>query len=293
MAGMDAGSETPRRAEPAFARLRAICAVYGLELDAVGPHVLERMRLLSEATETVKDCERIVGLAQYVFQYYEEHVPQRRMTALEQKTVVIGSLFSDVGKTGPAGADAEGQRLISEMFAIERVPDEQMSVTSFFHRYFPSDETVRVRRFRALGLDPAMSMREFWNMHSAWTLHIIQDGGMPPEAVAAAATHHLLENVNPDAIVAHDGRFTRYFGGNERVDRPEKLVILLDKYDAARRRAGRDHAQAIAWLRRLVAKNAHFCSDAEFGALIDDLDLALREADRRGDYAALTTSAPR
>jgi hypothetical protein len=200
--------------------------------------------------------------------------------------VVIGSLFSDIGKTGPANADGAGQRLVTEMFSIERVPNEKMSVAEFLRTYFPADAAERSAHFHALGLSPGMSMREFWNMHSAWTLHIIQDGGMPPEAVAAAATHHLLENVNPDAIVAHDGRFTRYFGDNERVDRPEKLVILLDKYDAARRRAQRSHTQAIAWLRALVRKNPHFANDPQFFELIDDLDVVLRELDAHGAYGA-------
>jgi hypothetical protein len=270
--------------EACFGRLRLICAAQGLSLGALEPRILERMRLLAETTETVKDCQRIAGLAERMFAFYEHKRPSDRFNAIEQKTVVIGSLFSDIGKTGPAHADHDGQRLVTEMFSVERVPNEKMRVEEFLRMYFAADAAERIERFRALGLSPEMSMREFWNLHSAWTLHIIQDGGMPPEAVAAAATHHLLENVNPDAIVAHDGRFTRYFGANERVDRPEKLVILLDKYDAARRRAQRSHAQAITWLRSLVRKNPRFVADTEFSGLIDDMDTVLRELDVHGDY---------
>lgn len=278
--------DRPLAREACFGRLYAICAAQGLKLEALEPRILERMRLLAETTETVRDSQRIAGLAERMFRYYDAQKPSHRFTPIEQKTVVIGSLFSDIGKTGPASADAAGQRLVSEMFAVERVPNEKMKVDEFLRTYFPADAAERSRRFGALGLSPEMSMREFWNMHSAWTLHIIQDGGMPPEAVAAAATHHLLENVNPDAIVAHDGRFTRYFGDNERVDRPEKLVILLDKYDAARRRARRTHDQAIAWLRALVGKNRHFAADAEFYELIDDMDVVMESLDEKGDYSS-------
>ncbi|HEX6241459.1 MAG TPA: hypothetical protein VFZ61_11215 [Polyangiales bacterium] len=273
--------------EAHISRLYAICAGQGLDLSSLEPRIIDRMRLLAETTETIKDCQRIAGLAERMFRYYDAHKASHRFTPIEQKTVVIGSLFSDIGKTGPAAADAAGQRLVTEMFSVERVPNEQMKVADFLGTYFPADAAERSARFRALGLSTDMSMREFWNMHSAWTLHIIQDGGMPPEAVAAAATHHLLENVNPDAIVAHDMRFTRYFGDNDRVDRPEKLVILLDKYDAARRRAHRTHAQAITWLRGLVKKNRHFAADSQFYELIDDLDVVLRELDALGDYGAL------
>ena len=97
-----------------------------------------------------------------------------------------------------------------------------------------------------------------------------------PEVVAAAATHHLLEDVNPDAIVGADRSFTRSFGDNAAFDRAEKLVILLDKYDALRRRARMTHERAIAWLRERIDKNAEFRGDGEFLSLIADLDSAAR-----------------
>jgi hypothetical protein len=267
---------TRASARATFERFRAICAAAGVDLDSLNPEIVERMQLLAETTETVDDCQRAAEMAQDMFRYYEQHKPAERLSELEQRTVLIASLFSDIGKTGPVQADKAAQRLIAEMFSVERVPNDKMSVADFFRTYFAEDATERSERFRALGLDPDITMREFWNLHSAWTLHIIQADGIPLEAVAAAATHHLLENVNPDSIVAHDGRFTRYFGDNNRVDRPEKLVILLDKYDAARRRAGRSHEDAIQWLRALITRNAHFAGDQEFFSLIDDLDVVMR-----------------
>jgi hypothetical protein len=267
-------------AQTALKRFRKICAATGVDLDSLSPEIVERMQLLAETTETVEDCQRAAGMAQDMFRYYEHQKPAQRFSELDQRTVLIASLFSDIGKTGPVQADKAAQQLIAEMFSVERVPNDKMSVADFFRTYFAADARERTARFRALGLDPDITMREFWNMHSAWTLHIIQAGGIPLEAVAAAATHHLLENVNPDSIVAHDGRFTRYFGENNRVDRPEKLVILLDKYDAARRRAGRSHEDAIHWLRTLIAHNAHFAGDQEFFSLIDDLNVVMRGRER-------------
>jgi hypothetical protein len=285
---MSTTKREPASVQADFERFRAICATAGVDVDKLSSELVERMQLLAETTETVADCQRAAEMAQEVFRYYEREKPAQRFSELDQRTVLMASLFSDVGKTGPAQADRAAQLLIAEMFSVERVPDENMPVADFFGAYFPEDAGERTLRFRALGLDPDISMREFWNMHSAWTLHIIsplarprarfdQVGGIPIEAVAAAATHHLLENVNPDSIVAHDGRFTRYFGENSRVDRPEKLVILLDKYDAARRRAGRSHEDAIHWLRALIAKNARFATDQEFFSLIDDIDVVMGE----------------
>jgi hypothetical protein len=146
----------------------------------------------------------------------------------------------------------------------------------FLRTYFPADAEERIRRFAALGLDPKMPLREFWNLHSTWTLEIVEAGGVPPEVIPAAAAHHLLEDVNPGPIVAVDRRFTRSFGDNATFDRAEKLIIVLDKYDALRRRGGRTHDEAIAWLRDRVANNPHFRGDVELATLIADLDAVVR-----------------
>jgi hypothetical protein len=263
-----------------FDQLRSICADVGFDLERVRPSILDRMRLLAETTETVNDCERAVCIANEIFRHYDVSKPLERFTALERRIVVIGTLFSDIGKSGPAGATKDGQQLVAEMFAVEGIIDEKTSVARFFEMFFPADAAYRTRRFRALGLDAEMTMRELWNLHSAWTLHILQGDGVPIEAVPAAATHHILENVNPDSLIAEDGHFTKYFGKNASFERPEKLVILLDKYDAARRRGHRTHDQAIAFLREVIAKNHRFSGDHGFLELIEDLDEVMKA--RRG-----------
>lgn len=251
-------------------RLQALCERAGGNVEELDQPLIDRISLLAERTSTLDDCERAMDIAAHIFEHYARQGDP--FSEVEKATVRFGSLFSDIGKTGPGNANLEQQRLIAEMFSIEGVSDDKMSVAHFFERYFPRQATERTRQFASLGLDPKMTMREFWNLHSGWTLQVMQRVGVPHEAVAAAATHHLLENINPDSIVADDGTFTRQFGTNSAFDRAEKLVIVLDKYDAARRRGSLDHAAAIAWLRQLIAKNARFSGDPQFAALITALD---------------------
>lgn len=213
-----------------------------------------------------------------IFEHYERTKPTAAFTALERRTVVLTALFSDIGKTGPVEADDAPRRLVVEMFAVENVRDDAQTLTAFLRTYFPSDADDRIARFRALHLDPAMSISQFWNLHSGWTLAIAEATGIPPEAAAAAATHHLLDDVNPGAIVGDDARFTRAFGDNTSFDRAEKLVIVLDKYDAARRRGRLTHEGAIAWLRDRTAKNTRFADDKMLLGLVDDADVALGSA---------------
>ncbi len=255
--------------------LRALCAEVGFDLDGAKATILRRMILLGEHSEALDDAIRMASYARDVFRYYEAHKPSEKFSTTEQRTIVLACLFSDIGKTGPEPADEDGQRLIVEMFSVEGVRDETITISRFFQTYFPEDSERRRARFAALGLDPEMTMREFWNLHSTWTLGIAETAKLPPEAVAAAASHHLLDDVNPDAIVGEDDRFTRDFGENAAFDRAEKLVIVLDKYDAVRRRGHRSHEEAIAWLRRRVAMNPRFRDDAELDTLLSDVEVVL------------------
>ena len=260
----------------AIERAGALSAAVGFDLGSVAPALLERMRLLARYSETFTDTERMIGRAWQVFLHYERAKPAEAFTELERRIVVLGCLFSDIGKSGPAHADSAGQTLILELFAVEGVRDDRQSVAEFFARYFPADAAERVRRFEALGLDPKLTMRQFWNLHSGWTLDIVEAGNVPPEVIPAAATHHLLDNVNPGSIVAPDRRFTRISGTNVGFDRAEKLIILLDKYDALRRRGRLDHAQAIGWLHERVDANPEFRGDHELATLLAEVDAALR-----------------
>jgi hypothetical protein len=96
-----------------FDRLRGICADVGFDLERIRPSILARMRLLAETTETVNDCERAVRIANDVFRYYDVSKPLKRFTALERRIVVIGTIFADIGKSGPAGAALDGQQLVA------------------------------------------------------------------------------------------------------------------------------------------------------------------------------------
>lgn len=258
--------------------LRVQCVALGFDLGKAGGSLLDRMCLLAEHSKVLDDAQRMSNHADRIFRQYDIAKPAEAFTALERQTVVLACLFSDIGKTGPLEADAEARRVIAEAFAIDNVGDDTQPVDRFFHTYFAADAEERIARFSALGLDPAMSLRQFWNLHSGWTLAIAEAAGLPLEAVAAAATHHLLEDINPQAIVGDDDRFTREFGENATFDRAEKLVILLDKYDAVTRRSRRTHDEAIAWLRERISKNERFRGDEEFIELLAAMDAAIGAA---------------
>src|SRR4051794_959113 len=110
-------------AEDSVERLRAQCAAIGFDLDKASSSLVERMRLLAEYSKTFDDARRMASYADRIFRHYDLARPAEAFSPLERQTVVLACLFSDIGKTGPEHADADGRRLIAEAFAVENVRD--------------------------------------------------------------------------------------------------------------------------------------------------------------------------
>src|SRR3989338_5024526 len=252
----------------------------GIDIKAVHPNIVRKLRLLNEKTKKFfEDEEQALHLARMLFRYYEEKLPDGVFTEEEKRIVLVGTIFTDIGKTGPRDATPEQEELILSIFNVEsKKPGqaETLSLQTYLQINFPDKYNNMIEKISVIsGLSPEMTMRQFWNMHSQWTLDIISGDGVPSEAIAAAAAHHLLEGVNPEEIVGKDGRFTRYFGANISFDRPEKLIIILDKYYAARRRSDATHEEAIKFVSNKIKSNKWFSKDKEFEELLNNLDAML------------------
>jgi hypothetical protein len=261
---------------------------FGVSEEHINPKIRERLRLLDEKTETLKDSLNQTALEKKIFSALDNNNP---FSPLEQTTSIVGTIFSDIGKTGPRGSSPEEQSLITSMYAVENVIEpEKLTVRDFLERYFPDDAGQFIQAFGTIrdtivvtdeetgkettvpiALDPAMTMRQFYNMHSKWTLDIISNDGVPPEAVAAAASHHFAQGINPEGIIGDDGSFKNRFGENHSFDRAEKLVIVMDQYDARRRRGKLDHHAAVAGVRSYIERST-FNEDQEFRDLINILE---------------------
>src|SRR3989338_7278709 len=256
--------------------LRELFEELGLDVEKMNPNILRKLLILNERTETFKDEERSVHVARALFRHYEDKLPNRRFTDAEQRTVLIGTMFTDIGKTGPKDATPEQENLILDIYGVENIIDpKKITLEGFINDNFPEDADDKLKTPQEMGVSGGMTMREFYNLHSKWTLEIISGDGVPPGAVAAAANHPMPGGINPEEIVGKDGRFTKYFGDNVSFDRAEKLIILLDKYDAYRRRGKKSHKEAIELVRYKIKSNPNFADDREFEELVDNLDAML------------------
>lgn len=253
--------------------------------ETLSPNIQLRLALLDRFTPTVDDEIRAISLAGRVFEQAE--AAGRPYTDIEQRAVVMGTLFSDIGKSGPRRATLPQADLVVSIYAQENITPDELAgtVTDFFRRYCTngqSEEQLAV--FRSLHLDPnGMTMRDFYNLHSSWTLDILWgETRLPQEVIAVAASHHRLRDDNPRGIFNDDDTYRFPFGGATRYGRAEKLVSLLDQYDAFRRRSGLSRTETVEKLREIVngARGGRYANDAEFAEIITDIDLSLGQQDK-------------
>lgn len=265
----------------------------------IAPWLLERLSHLAKHTPTTADETSALRYAGQIFNHIKEVDSHRAYSREERLLVRIGTLFSDIGKTGPAHATPNQQELIVRIFAIENVPNrETLLLTDFFTKYlkrpWADDWKYRFlrplwqrhlrRTIRGVGVDPdTTTLKALHDLHSSWTLDLLsqKDSGIPARAIPAAACHHRLSGDNPKNIIAEDDTYTVTFGRNTRYDRAEKLVSALDLYDAFRRRSEMSHDEAVEQLRQIVqsARDGFYASDAQFQEIIGDIDVILAETE--------------
>ncbi len=258
--------------------IRDVLESVELNPSVLDPIIIQRLAILHEATPTVEDELRAITMSQAVFDTAAE--AGHAYSEEEKRTVIVGSLFTDIGKSGPKSATIEQSKLMASIFNAENLPPETVNgpIEDFVDSYFGEDADAAKAQLAKLGLDiKELKMRDLYNLHTLWTLELTVDSGIPEEAVAAAASHHRLRGDNPGSILNEDDTFAHEFGTNSKFDRAEKLIAALDMYDAFTRRSGLNHEEAMSALAGWLQKTAggKYADDPELKEILHDLDSSM------------------
>jgi hypothetical protein len=269
----------PAEQLPVMERVQTALQEVGLSSETVAPHILERMALLEELTPTLQDEVAAIGRSSKIFE--QAAAAGHPYTEEEQQIVRIGTLFTDIGKTGPRAASAEQARWVARMFAVENNPPEEVQapVARFLKNHFPDEAQTAAAELEAIGVSvDGLTMRDFYNLHTTWTRELLTDSGVPADAIPAAAAHHRLRGDDPGHLFLEGSdAYAQQAGHNVAYDRPEKLVSILDMYDAYCRRGGLDHRAAMERLEGWLQKtwDGRYAQDPEIREIMADLDAAM------------------
>ncbi len=233
----------------------------GVETERVDGLLFERMKLLDDETNTLDDERNAIRRLEQVNDRCRETTSANALSEDELTNAEIASLLTDSGKTGPKDATPEQIHFIASIYDIEapiKPHPGAVTLEQFLQEHFARSLNDVLDTARSLQLKPSMTMREFFDLHAGWSYDIMKSsvdkGGIPAEAALAAATHHILEDVNPGDIFDRETGAFQAHGIDRQIGKVEMWVILMDKYDACRRRGKKNHAEAIAWLTDFVEK---------------------------------------
>ncbi len=212
----------------------------------------------------------------------------------EQKDRVrMGTILTDIGKTGPADAPFEEQKYVLELYCIEGVKNGSATpIEAVLEQHFPDDWQKRATAILKLMRTERAMMSDFWNAHTDWGIGIMakDSRNIPPLVMRAVALHHAPDGVHADAI-GEGGRvdldkilLLKDFPGmaeanEEPIGWPEKLIIACDKYFAVRCRQGKGHREALGFVQGLLfgSKSPFKDDDPEFKIILERMEKILPE----------------
>lgn len=263
MEGLNAGLNKDKE-------IRDVIKEVGLNPNLIGAEIMSRLKILNEGSETFNDEIRAAKLAKIFFAHFKETNKEKEFTPKEQNAVLVGTLFSDIGKTGPSDASPELSKCILGMYKIDaHFNTNIVDIKTFLEMFFDKAKQEKyLKLLESAGINQSMPMREFFNKHSRWTLEILKKDeakGVPNDAIVAASSHHMLEGMNPANVT--------------NLSRASKMVILLDKYDARLRRGTVKHEEAIKWLEDYINERSSDEDKQEFLELLDTMDMSFKDND--------------
>lgn len=222
--------------------------------------VMDRLLKLEQDSKFNLDSRMVAVGMQNILHYMHEHggdghdANERR----DDTEALMAALLHDIGKSGPATANAAEQEAVIRLFAAENISDPEMPVGQAIALCFEPTEAPQLQALlERCGIEATMTMREFWDKHAYWTKDILEQH---PEEIAErtriiAASHHIDRGINPYHVNEADS-FTeaKTIGASEYyLDALHgRLLSAVDKYQASIRRFGRNHDEALAFVKQIL-----------------------------------------
>lgn len=186
------------------------------------------------------------------------------------QSITQGITLSDIGKRGPLEANREQSDFVTSVFKIHNLKQNPSEITlaNFSHDYLkdfltPIDRTMIIESLQPYGITANMSMRQFYNLHTAWSVEILQKENTVKDSVSEKVIRMVARHHTLDGVKVIDGELTL----------EDKIVIVLDQYDACRKRGGKTHKEAMGYIKKKIQKGK-FKTDPEFKALLAVLENA-------------------
>ena len=175
----------------------------------------------------------------------------------------IAAYLHDIGKSGPFDASQESQKAIVKLYAVENVADPDETIGDTVRTNFSSREATNIlEQLGSCGMRSTDSMRAFWDRHGYWTHDILEadSEGIPIRARVVAGSHHMDRGIDPYRFSSDD-----YVAVLE-----NRILMAVDKYQAAVARGRKTHGEAIEVIKRILSPK--YGNDVVMNSVLKVLD---------------------
>jgi len=157
------------------------------------------------------------------------------------------ALVHDIGKTGPANADDETQKIIMALYAeIHDFDIRTTTVLDLLIKIFdePEKAQMAIDKLREVGITADTTLDKFYPMHVEWGEEILRDEpGLTDQEKFIAFNHHRMWRGKNMSVAGYKP--------DEKTIKMAHELELADFYQAARVRGGKSSTQAQDLLRKV------------------------------------------
>ncbi len=240
----------------------------GLESEP-DPEIVQRLAALEAHSPFNEDSRKIRMAVEKIMEH---------LSIKESGDVTIAAIIHDIGKAGPAHASKEEEMAVINLYAAENLRDPKQSVEDAVKEISPEDAGAMIANLRSCGVEPSETMRAFWDRHGTWTHDVLEQWpkNFSRNVRVIAATHHIDRGINPYNLAESDVPMQAKMVGTMEyyVEALQmRALMVADKMEAAMRRSGNNHEEAMAVTKRILGSMAH--DDEAMGVI-------LRAVDERG-----------
>jgi hypothetical protein len=193
---------------------------------------------------------------------------QSKLDADSRRDMSIAAYLHDIGKSGPFDAPQATQEAIVKLYAVENVANPDQTIAETARTNFSSEDAESLlEHLGSCGLRSNDTMRAFWDRHGYWTHDILEADSedIPSRARVVAGSHHMDRGIDPYEFSSGD-----YVAMLE-----ARLLMAVDKYQAAVARGRKTHGEAMAVIKRILSPK--YGSDAIMNRVLKVVDEVGRE----------------
>ena len=198
------------------------------------------------------------------------------LDADSRRDMSIAAYLHDIGKSGPFDAPQSTQEAVVTLYAVENVADPHQTIAETARTNFSSDDAESLlTRLGSCGLRSTDTMRAFWDRHGYWTHDILEADAddIPSRARVVAGSHHMDRDIDPYKLSSGD-----YVTMLE-----HRILMAVDKYQAAVARGHKTHGEAMAILKGILSPK--YGNDVIMNHVLKVVDEVGRQEELRAEAA--------